>query len=133
MAAGHAAVYELFPIHPIRRLGSHVHTHHRGEGGDKHLFHRRGVVGEGPTGQLLPECLPHVRVAAQSPLRRLLVEKPVQPGSQSRCRTRPGDPEDLEPDKLFALLEIDGVMVMVVDTDWNGVNYYGFAPVETDE
>ncbi|TWH52645.1 hypothetical protein L612_002000000560 [Rhodococcus rhodochrous J38] len=52
---------------------------------------------------------------------------------QSRCRTRPGDPEDLEPDELFALLEIDGAMVMVVDTDWNGINYYGFAPVETDE
>ena len=39
-----------------------------------------------------------------------------------------GDPEDLDPDELFALLEIDGAMVMVVDTDWNGVNYYGFAP-----
>ncbi|QXU56655.1 MULTISPECIES: hypothetical protein [Rhodococcus] len=47
--------------------------------------------------------------------------------------TEAGDPEDLDPDELFALLEIDGAMVMVVDTDWNGINYYGFAPVETDK
>ncbi|MGW4018291.1 hypothetical protein ACWECW_18520 [Rhodococcus ruber] len=44
-----------------------------------------------------------------------------------------GDPEELGPDELAALLQIDGAMVMVVDTDWNGVNYYGFAPVEIEE
>ncbi|OWY83853.1 hypothetical protein [Rhodococcus sp. BUPNP1] len=44
-----------------------------------------------------------------------------------------GTPEDLDPDELAALLDIDGGMVMVVDTDWNGLNYYGFAPVETGD
>lgn len=58
VAAGHAGVCELFPIHLIRRLGSQVHTHNRGEGGDKQLFQRRSVVGEGPTGQPLPEWPP---------------------------------------------------------------------------
>lgn len=41
-----------------------------------------------------------------------------------------GDPEDLDPEGLAALLDIDGGMVMVVDTDRNGVNHYGFAPGE---
>lgn len=43
-----------------------------------------------------------------------------------------GDPDNLEPHELAALLEIDGGVVMVVDTDWNGVNYYGFAPVDEE-
>jgi len=57
----------------------------------------------------------------------------ISPRVTEQVPTEAGDPEDLDPDELFALLEIDGAMVMVVDTDWNGVNYYGFAPVETDE
>lgn len=44
-----------------------------------------------------------------------------------------GDPEDFDPHELAAKLEFDGAMIMVVDTDWNGVNYYGFAPAATDE
>jgi hypothetical protein len=28
-------------------------------------------------------------------------------------------------------LQIDGGLVLIVDTDWSGVNYYGFAPTES--
>lgn len=39
---------------------------------------------------------------------------------------------DLEPLDLAEALQIEGVLVMVVDTDWNGVNYYGFAPTDSE-
>ncbi|MYV31215.1 hypothetical protein [Rhodococcus sp. JT-3] len=38
------------------------------------------------------------------------------------------DPNDLEPKDLAERLDIKGGLIMVVDTDWNGINYYGFAP-----
>lgn len=39
---------------------------------------------------------------------------------------------DLGPTELAEALHIDGGLVMVVDTDWGGVNYYGFAPTDSD-
>lgn len=54
-------------------------------------------------------------------------------GSRDHLSDDAGTPEDLGPDELAALLDIDGGMVMVVDTDWNGLNYYGFAPVEAGD
>jgi hypothetical protein len=39
---------------------------------------------------------------------------------------------DLEPTELAEALHIDGGLLMVIDTDWNGINYYGFAPVDSD-
>ena len=39
---------------------------------------------------------------------------------------------DLEPTERAEALRIDGGLIMVVDTDWNGVNYYGFAPADSD-
>lgn len=41
--------------------------------------------------------------------------------------------EDLEPIELAEALQIDGALVMVVDTDWNGINYYGFAPTDSED
>ena len=40
--------------------------------------------------------------------------------------------EDLEPVDLAEALRIEGGLVFVVDTGWNGVNYYGFAPAGSD-
>ncbi|MFD5808200.1 hypothetical protein [Rhodococcus aetherivorans] len=45
----------------------------------------------------------------------------------------PDNAEDLEPDELVELIEIESGLVMVVDTDWNGVNYYGFAPTTSEQ
>jgi hypothetical protein len=39
---------------------------------------------------------------------------------------------DLDPAELADGLHIDGGLTMVVDTDWNGINYYGFAPTDSD-
>jgi hypothetical protein len=39
---------------------------------------------------------------------------------------------ELEPTELAEALRIDGGLIMVVDTDWNGINYYGFAPADSD-
>lgn len=39
---------------------------------------------------------------------------------------------ELEPTELAEVLHIDGGLIMVVDTDWSGINYYGFAPVDSD-
>lgn len=42
--------------------------------------------------------------------------------------------EDLDVTELAELLDIPGGLVMAVDLDWNGIAYYGVAPVEsTDE
>ena len=38
---------------------------------------------------------------------------------------------DLDPAELAEALQIDGGLIMVVDTDWNGINYYGFAPTDS--
>lgn len=43
------------------------------------------------------------------------------------------DAEDFEPDELVDNLSFDGGFVMAVDTGWNGVNYYGFAPFAVNE
>jgi hypothetical protein len=39
--------------------------------------------------------------------------------------------EDLEPIDLAEALQVEGGIVMVVDCEWNGVNYYGFAPADS--
>jgi len=41
------------------------------------------------------------------------------------------DVEETDPLDLGQGLQIDGGLMFIVDTDWNGVNYYGFAPTET--
>jgi hypothetical protein len=41
--------------------------------------------------------------------------------------------DNLEPADLAESLEIDGAIMMVVNTDWNGVNYYGFAPTDNED
>jgi len=41
-----------------------------------------------------------------------------------------GDVEDLEIEELTKAISIDGGLMLEVDTDWNGVNFYGFAPVD---
>jgi len=38
------------------------------------------------------------------------------------------DIEYLEPENLHAAIDIDGGLIMEVETDREGVNYYGFAP-----
>jgi hypothetical protein len=38
------------------------------------------------------------------------------------------DVASLEIKDLANLLEIEGGLILEVDTDWNGINYYGFAP-----
>ncbi|GAA2435227.1 hypothetical protein [Mycolicibacterium llatzerense] len=40
--------------------------------------------------------------------------------------------DDAEPDEFTESLEIDGAIMLVVNTDWNGVNYYGFAPADSE-
>jgi hypothetical protein len=41
------------------------------------------------------------------------------------------DGEETDPLNLVEGLQIDGGLVLIVDTDWSGVNYYGFAPTES--
>jgi hypothetical protein len=41
-----------------------------------------------------------------------------------------GDPESLAPTTLARRLTLAGGFVIEVDGGWNGVNYYGFAPLE---
>ena len=43
------------------------------------------------------------------------------------------DAEDAEtyPTALAESLNIDGGFILVVDTDWNGINCYGFAPEDS--
>lgn len=36
--------------------------------------------------------------------------------------------ENIQPEDLATRLSLPGGLVLMVDTDWNGVNYYGFAP-----
>jgi hypothetical protein len=43
----------------------------------------------------------------------------------------PQDDEEVHPTDLAESLDIDGSFLLVVDTDWNGVNCYGFAPEES--
>jgi len=40
--------------------------------------------------------------------------------------------DNLEPDEVAESLEIDAGIMLVVDTDWNGIDYYAFAPADSD-
>lgn len=40
--------------------------------------------------------------------------------------------DNLEPADVAESLEVDGAIMLIVDTDWNGVNYYGFAPGDSE-
>lgn len=40
--------------------------------------------------------------------------------------------DNLEPDEVAESLDIDGGIVLVVDTDWNGIDYYAFAPADSE-
>ena len=40
--------------------------------------------------------------------------------------------DNLGPTEMAEGLVIDGGILMVVDTDWNGINYYGFAPHDSE-
>ena len=42
-----------------------------------------------------------------------------------------GDVEEIKIEELSSTLSVDGGLILEVDTDWNGVNYYGFAPTAT--
>jgi hypothetical protein len=42
------------------------------------------------------------------------------------------DLDETDPLDLAHGLQIDGGLVLTVDTDWSGVNYYGFAPTESE-
>jgi len=39
--------------------------------------------------------------------------------------------EETDPLEFAHRLQIDGGLIFIVDTDWNGLNYYGFAPTES--
>ena len=39
--------------------------------------------------------------------------------------------DNVGPTEMAEALDIDGGILLVVDTDWNGVNYYGFAPEDS--
>jgi hypothetical protein len=41
------------------------------------------------------------------------------------------DGDDTDPLELAQDLQIDGGLMLTVDTDWNGLNYYGFAPADS--
>ncbi len=45
-----------------------------------------------------------------------------------RVQDAVSDVEDIDIDELPGILSVDGGVVFEVDTDWNGINYYGFAP-----
>ena len=40
--------------------------------------------------------------------------------------------DNLELQEVVDSLKIDGAILLVVDTDWNGVDYYAFAPVDSE-
>lgn len=40
--------------------------------------------------------------------------------------------DNLAPDEVADNLEIDGAIMLVVNTDWGGVNYYAFAPADSE-
>jgi len=40
--------------------------------------------------------------------------------------------DNLEPAEVADSLEIDGAIMFVVDTDWNGIDYYAFAPADSE-
>jgi hypothetical protein len=44
----------------------------------------------------------------------------------------PADVDDLEPLEFADKLQFDNLVVLVVNAEWNGVNYYGFAPAEDE-
>jgi hypothetical protein len=39
-----------------------------------------------------------------------------------------GNIESIAIETLHSVLSVDGGLILEVDTDWNGVNFYGFAP-----
>ena len=39
-----------------------------------------------------------------------------------------GDVEDMDIEVLHSIASVDGGLVLEVDTDHNGINFYGFAP-----
>lgn len=45
-----------------------------------------------------------------------------------RIRNDLTDAEGTDPESLATALNIDGGIILEVDTDWNGINWYGFAP-----
>lgn len=40
--------------------------------------------------------------------------------------------DNLGPTEMAEGLDVAGGILLVVDTDWNGVNYYGFAPEDSE-
>lgn len=42
----------------------------------------------------------------------------------------PVDEDDVEPEDLQEKLEVESGILIIVNTGWNGINYYGFAPAE---
>jgi|SRR6185312_4917410 len=44
----------------------------------------------------------------------------------------PEDADEVGAVDLAETLQIEGGLLMVVDTDWNGINYYGFAPADIE-
>lgn len=40
--------------------------------------------------------------------------------------------DNLEINEVAESLEIDGGILLVVDTDWNGIDYYAFAPSDSE-
>lgn len=40
--------------------------------------------------------------------------------------------DNLGPREMAEGLDIAGGILLVVDTDWNGINYYGFAPEDSE-
>ncbi|MEE3851794.1 hypothetical protein VZC37_15735 [Gordonia sp. LSe1-13] len=48
------------------------------------------------------------------------------------AKALPADPDDLDLDDIQEGLDIEAGILIAVDTDWNGVNFYGFAPAESE-
>ena len=40
--------------------------------------------------------------------------------------------DNLEVDEVAESLDVDGAILLVVDTDWNGIDYYAFAPADSE-
>lgn len=40
--------------------------------------------------------------------------------------------DNLEADEVAESLEVDGAIMFIVDTDWNGIDYYAFAPADSE-
>ncbi|OKH76419.1 hypothetical protein EB72_01435 [Mycobacterium sp. SWH-M1] len=40
--------------------------------------------------------------------------------------------DNVEVDEVAQSLDIDGAVLLVVDADWNGIDYYAFAPADSE-